>query len=144
METVNNNKENIKLTDIINALALLKAKESGLVDQMITNKEIGILGASSSQVMEVISQYEQGQITKEEAKEKIKKIVVVVVIAKTIEKVTDGVTKVLSTRLPAFAMIFEGVSKYVKNNSMKIAQKTVEIGTKLFNKAKEKLKAFFR
>ncbi|MCS6983951.1 MAG: hypothetical protein NZM25_02335 [Leptospiraceae bacterium] len=123
--------------DILNALAILQAKEAGLITEEFTNKQVGIYGAYESQLGEIIKRAEEKEIAKEEAKSQVQSEVKRLSVVEELvskgydalsEKAVEFVSKTAPTLTPLAKEVAEALREptvnAVSDSIMQVAKET--------------------
>lgn len=132
------------VVDLINSLAVMKAKEAGLLGKTdLTAKEAGVLGAMMSDFQDTTARFEEKEISEEEAKNRYEDA-----FWRALESMFlffyDVVTKsfilLLVRRIPVVAKVAEEGVQWARRHIVKQAvRKTVEVAQKGWNWLKEKI-----
>lgn len=134
------NYDNITEGDIVNSLALKKAKESGVLDNdELSDKEIGILGAANSDVEATLSDYNDNKISEDVAKEEIRQYVdssFIAIAATGYDIVANTVVNFIYSFSPTIAQVVNAASLFVRDN---IILKAAGIVQGAINWIKEKI-----
>lgn len=136
--------DELKQSDLIYSIAYMRANEAGLLgDKKLSPFEIGILGATSSDINETLIKMENEEITPEEARNEINNAIkasIVVFISNLYDKVTEPIVNIIKEKIPFLEQVAETVRTYVKT---KIIEKGGELVEKAYNWVKNKIKILF-
>lgn len=138
------NKEQ-RTIDLINAFALYKAKEAGAFGRAkLETQEVGTIGGLVTDVQLTLSKLNEGQITKNQAKEAIKQSIettIKISIKKAAFKAVDAVAEYANQKIPVLRPVIDATKEFVKNTIIdKVVDKAVEVG----KAAVDKVRDFFK
>lgn len=145
------NKEQ-RIIDLINALALYKAKEAGAFGRTkIETQEIGTMGGLMTDVQTTLVGLDSGQITKSQAKEAIKESIettIKIFIKRAAFKAVDAIAEFAKQKIPLLTPVIDAAKEFIKRSVIdKAVDKVVEVGKAVVNKVgnflKEKLRKIF-
>lgn len=125
--------DQISLQDLINSLSYMKASEAGLLPSDMSISEMGVVGSMTTDLINTYTEFKEGNVSKEEATEKVKDIIITGAIAIAIQKIAKFVAFKASASFPVLSPVIHTVSYFVTSNATKIA-KTVAKKVKKFFK----------
>ncbi len=137
-EGISEKKEFVK--DLINALAIYKAKEAGAFGRVnLQTEEAGVLGGMMTDVQNASLQYTSREISKEDAIQEVK--LALSVAAETILRiianvVVEPIAIFIKTRIPVLSKVVDTAKEYVKNL---FVEKIKKAGARIFKFVKEKI-----
>ncbi|MCS6876507.1 MAG: hypothetical protein NZM36_06595 [Aquificaceae bacterium] len=123
--------------DILNALAILQAKEAGLITEDLANEQIGVYGAYESQLAEILERAEEGEITEEEAKQQVQSAAKrVLVVEELVSKGYDALSKkaieFVSKRIPVLTTVAKEIAKALRKPTINaVSDYVIEIVKKV-------------
>lgn len=125
--------DQISLQDLINSLSYMKASEAGLLPSDMSISEMGVVGSMTTDLINTYTEFKEGNVSKEEATEKVKDVIMTGAIAIGIQKIAKFVAFKASILFPVLSPVIHTVSYFVTSNATKIA-KTVAKKVKKFFK----------
>lgn len=132
--------------DLINSLAAYKAKEAGVFGRVkLETEDIGILGAAMTDAQKTSARFLSNEISREETKEELKETIFTTVrtfLNNLADKVLDPVADLFKNKWPVIGQVIDSAKEYIKKTFVDVVvDKAKEIGTRIFNSIKEKLKS---
>lgn len=128
--------------DLINALAVYKAKEAGVFGQVkLEAEEIGVIGAATTDIQDTSIKYINAEISKENAIAETKSALATTVsifIKTMVDKAIDPIAEVIKTKIPALAKVIDVTKEWIKTYIT--VEKIKETGRRVSNWVREKLK----
>lgn len=134
--------ERTKVSDIIGAVTILRAREAGVLpkEPLKEPSVIGILGGYTSDVSETYERYQRKEITKEEARAETAKsteVAIGAIVGKVYDFITKPIVDFIKTRIPP---IFHTTVDSIRE---RIKTKIVETTKKVYTKVKSWLSRIF-
>jgi hypothetical protein len=141
----------IHAMDLVNALALTKAKEAGLLGKVdLREREVGAFGAMMTEVQNTTVRLENNEITEEQAKTEIEGDIwaaIKTIVGFAYDAVTVPIVTFVLRRIPPIATAVEVARRWVKHHvveaAIEIGKETVQVVKKGWNWLKNKVKSVF-
>lgn len=130
---MSNKEEFIQNSDIVNAIAYLKAREAGLIEETTTDYDIGVYGGMVSDITETSLKLLNNEITYERAEQYIEEIIldgVRSIIIGVYDAITKPILDFIERKIPELYDIVEDVYLWIRD---KIVEKVTEYAEKAIN-----------
>ncbi|MEJ5301334.1 MAG: hypothetical protein WHS38_10135 [Thermodesulforhabdaceae bacterium] len=123
--------------DLINSLAVYKAKEAGFFGrENIDAEDAGIIGATVTEFQKTTTQLVSGEISREQAKSELEEVISTSVkcfINRVAGAVLDVAATVIKNRIPILGKVIDGVKEFVKTKVVGyVADKVATAAKKVF------------
>lgn len=103
--------EQKNIQDLVNSVSLYVAKETGVLKSEYSDRQIGVMGAYNTDILDTAQRFKRGEITLEEARQEVsqasERALIAAAVAEIYDFVADKVVNFVRAKIPMLTPIAE-------------------------------------